>query len=296
MVPWGMKNPVPRLAALHDLSGFGRSSLTIVSPVLSTMGVQVCPLPTALLSTQTSGFEGYTFLDLTEEMEKIIAHWKELGITFDAIYTGFLGSSRQAEIVSSFIDYFRNEDSLVLIDPVMADDGETYGPFGPDMVKAMQQLVAKADLICPNLTEAALLLGKPYQKFLQASSIKDYLKELSDMGPQRVLITSVQDENSPGISTVAAYDRDDGRFWKVDCSYIPAHYPGTGDMFASVLAGSLLQGDSFPIALDRAVQFVLVAIRATFGYQIPNREGVLLERVLGSLNTPVLANSYELLD
>lgn len=291
-----MKNPVPKLAAIHDLSGYGRSSLTIVSPVLSTMGIQVCPLPTALLSTQTSGFEGYTFLDLTGEMEKIIRHWKSLQIDFDAIYTGFLGSSKQIEVVSSFIDYFRKEDTLVLVDPVMGDDGHTYGPIGDDMVRKMGHLVAKADLITPNLTEAALLLDRPFHPFLDRTSMKSWLKELSDMGPARVVITSVQSENSPGISTVVAYDRNDGRFWKVDCSYLPAHYPGTGDMFASVLAGSILQGDSLPIAIDRAVQFVLVAIRATFGYSIPNREGVLLERVLGSLNMPVQANTYELLD
>ncbi|WP_020613751.1 pyridoxamine kinase [Sediminispirochaeta bajacaliforniensis] len=291
-----MKNPVPRVAAIHDLSGFGRSSLTIVSPILSTMGVQVCPLPTALLSTQTGGFENYAFFDLTHQMGEIIKHWKSLDIDFQAIYSGFLGSEKQVEIVSDFIVSFRGEDTIVLVDPVMGDDGATYAPIGPFLVSQMRQLVGKADIITPNFTEAMLLLDETYHEKTDLKAVKGYLRRLSEMGPRQVIITSVRTDDTPHISTVVAYDRDDGRFWKVDCSYIPAFYPGTGDIFASVVVGSILQGDSLPIALDRAVQFISVAIRATFGYKIPNREGVLLERVLGNLNIPIVAGSYELIE
>lgn len=291
-----MIHPVPRVAAIHDLSGFGRASLTIVSPVLSTMGMQVCPLPTALLSSQTGGFDDFAFFDLTEEMKAIIEHWKRLDIHFQAIYSGFLGSGEQIGVVMDFIDRFSGEDTVVMVDPVLGDDGKTYQTIGRDMVEEMKKLVGKAKIITPNYTEALLLLDEEYTETCGQDRIKEYLVRLSAMGPGQVVITSVRTCDTPRLSTVVAYDRGDGRFWKVDCSYVPAFYPGTGDIFASVLVGSLLQGDSLPIALDRAVQFVSLAIRTTFGYRLPSREGVLLERVLGSLGAPVVAVGYELME
>ncbi len=291
-----MTNPVPRIAAVHDLSGFGRASLTIVSPVLSAMGMQVCPLPTSLLSTHTSGFEGYTFLDLTGEMEKIISHWKKIGIRFDSIYSGFLGSAKQVEIVSGFIDDFRAEGQLVVVDPVMGDDGKTYGPYGPEMVDAMKKLIRKAGIITPNFTESCFLLDEEYRGTISEKEIKEWMKRLSAEGPGKVVITSVPLENTRALSYVYAYDSGSEMYWKVSCSYIPAGYPGTGDMFTSVLVGSLLQGDSLPIALDRSVQFVSLAIRSTFGYRTPSREGVLFEKVLYSLMTPLAVSNYEIVE
>jgi pyridoxine kinase len=291
-----MRNPIPRVAAIHDLSGFGSASLTTVIPVLSTMGMQVCPLPTALLSSQTAGFDDFVFFDLTAQMKAVIEHWKRLKIDFQAIYSGFLGSEDQIEVVLDFIDFFGDEETLVLVDPVLGDDGETYATFGPGMVEQMRRLIGKANIITPNYTEAVLLLNETYREKVNQSRIKEYLVRLSEMGPEQVVMTSVPTDTLPRMSTVVAYDRSDGRFWKVDCTYLPAFYPGTGDIFASVVAGSLLQGDSLPIALDRAVQFVSAAIRATFGYRLPNREGVLLERVLPNLGAPVVAMSYELFE
>lgn len=292
-----MKKPVPRIAAIHDLSGFGRSSLTIILPVLSTMGVQVCPLPTAMLSTHTGGFDDYYFLDLTGHMQPIADHWKKLNIEFDAVYSGFLGSSDQVEIVRRFIDDFRlpSEDQLILVDPVMGDDGELYGPITSDMVQEMRRLVEKADIITPNITEAALLLERDYRESVTITEIKQWLADLSEIGPRMVVITSVRTDEKPDISTVVAYDRKDGRFWKVDCDFVPAFYPGTGDLFASVLLGSLLQGDNLPIAIERAVQFVSISIRASFGHQADHRDGVLFERVLGNLSTPLLTSNYQIL-
>ncbi len=293
-----MRKPVPRAAAIHDLSGFGRSSLTIILPVLSTMGVQVCPLPTALLSTHTGGFEDYYFLDLTEHMKPIADHWKKLQVDFDAIYSGFLGSSAQVDIVRRFIDDFRknDEDQLVMVDPVLGDDGELYGPFDNSMVEEMRRLVEKADVITPNITEASFLLDAPLGETVSHTQIKEQLLALSEMGPRMVVMTSVKTDGKPDISTVVAYDRKDGRFWKVDCDYVPAFYPGTGDLFAGVLAGSLLQGDNLPIAIERAVQFVSISIRATFGHQVPHRDGVLFERVLGSLSAPLTSSYYQVLE
>lgn len=291
-----MHNPVPRVAAIHDLSGFGRASLTVIIPILSTMGVQTCPLPTAVLSSHTGGFNDYHFVDMTENMVKIIDHWKALDIEFDAIYSGFLGSPRQVDIVMDFIGAFARPEQFVVVDPVMGDDGKPYKTMGPEMIRQMQSLVSHADIITPNFTEAAFLLGEPYPDNLDEGQIKKWILRLCEKGPGKVIITSVPVAGRKNLSGVVAFDREDGRFWKVDCTYIPAHYPGTGDAFASVIVGGLLQGDSLPIALDRAVQFVSMAIRSTFGYNYPSREGVLLERVLTNLRAPVTASSYEMME
>ncbi len=290
------KNPIPRVAAVHDLSGFGRSSLNIVSPVLSTMGAQVCPLPTALLSTQTSGYADYHFHDLTDDMEHIIDHWDTLDLSFDVIYSGFLGSVKQIHLVMRLIRDFGTEDSFTLVDPVLGDDGKLYGPFDAAMVEGMRRLITHADVITPNFTEAALLLDEPYTQDVEVQKVKEWLVRLSEFGPERVIITSVPVREKDKISSVYAYNRQDERFWKVECAYIPASYPGTGDMFASVIVGSMLQRESLPIAIDRAIQFVMQAIRATFGHGIPQREGVLLERVLESLRHTVPISTYELVD
>lgn len=288
--------PVPRVLAIHDLSGLGGSSLSIVLPILSTLGAQVCALPTALLSTQTSGYEDFTFLDLSDEMEKIMVHWKTLKIEFEALYSGFLGSGKQIDIVLDCIQNFGYHDKLTIIDPVLGDDGTTYGPIKQDIVSGMRTLIGKADLITPNFTEAALLLHEKYREHLDVPVVKEWLVRLAEMGPGIVIITSVPIKNRKGMTSVFAYDAHVQRFWKVECMYVPATYPGTGDMFTSVITGCLLQGDSLPIAMDRAVQFVSQAVRATFGYSISPREGVLLEHVLGSLRNPVPMSTYELVD
>lgn len=268
-----------RIAAVHDLSGVGRVSLMVVIPILSTMGFDVCPLPTAILSNHTQ-YPEYSFLDLTDEMPKMIAGWKKLEIEFDAIYTGYLGSPRQIQIVSGFIDDFRREGTLIVVDPVLGDNGRLYAGMTKEMVLEMRVLARRADVLTPNLTELFALLDRPYQHECSDELLKEALKALSAQGPDTVIIT--------GVPVV-------GRPWKVTCPYLPAHYPGTGDAFTSVVTGALLQGDSLPVALDRAAQFILQGIRATFGYQGDNREGILLERVLPNLNLPIQSSTYELL-
>jgi len=290
-----LKTSVQRVAAIHDLSGFGRASLTVVMPILSTMGIQVCPLPTAVLSTH-SKFADLHFVDLTDHLPAIIDHWKALGLEFDGIYSGFLGSHRQVAIVEDFISHFRASARWVIVDPVLGDDGALYGPLPPEMVVEMRRLIRAADVITPNLTEAALLLDRPYNPAVTAAEIKDWIIELSRQGPRIVIVTSVPELEQSRKTAVIAYDREDRRFWKVGCEYLPASYPGTGDAFASVVTGSLLQGDSLPMALDRAVQFISLGVRATFGYAYDAKQGILLERILDHLRTSVPLSSYELLD
>ena len=287
-------NKVKKIAAVHDLSGMGRVSLTVVIPILSSMGFQVCPLPTAVLSNHTQ-YPGFSFLDLTDEMPKIIAEWKKLEVQFDAIYTGYLGSPRQIQIVSDFIKDFRQPDSLIVADPVLGDNGRLYTNFDMEMVKEMRHLITKADVITPNLTELFYLLDEPYKADSTDEELKEYLRLLSDKGPQVVIITSVPVHDEPHKTSVYAYNRQGNRYWKVTCPYLPAHYPGTGDTFTSVITGSLMQGDSLPMALDRATQFILQGIRATFGYEYDSREGILLEKVLHNLDMPIQMASYELI-
>lgn len=287
-------NKVKKVAAIHDLSGMGRVSLTVVIPILSSMGFQVCPLPTAILSNHTQ-YPDFTFLDLTDEMPRIIAEWKRLEVEFDAIYTGYLGSPRQIQIVSDFIRDFRRKDSLTVIDPVLGDNGKLYSNFNESMVVEMQHLVTHADVITPNLTELFYLLDRPYKESNTDQELKEYLRCLSDKGPEVVIITSVPVLDGPHKTSVYAYNRTGNRYWKITCPYLPAHYPGTGDTFTSVITGALLQGDSLPIALDRATQFILQGIRATFGYEYDNREGILLEKVLHNLDMPIQSSSYELI-
>ncbi|KGK87626.1 pyridoxamine kinase [Clostridium sp. HMP27] len=290
-----MEKHIKRVAAIHDMSGFGKTSLTAIIPILSTMRIQVCPLPTAILSTHTGGFDNYTFVDLTDTMEAYIKHWKDLNLEFDSIYSGFLGSNRQIEIVEEFIDKFKKQDTLVVVDPVLADNGELYSTMNDEMVKNMRQLIKKAQIITPNFTEMALLLDKEYNRNISTEELKLWLKELSDMGPEVVIGTSMPEDKDEKFTSVIAYDKRHDKYWKVSCAFIPAHYPGTGDIFSSVIVGSLLNGESIPVAIDRAVQFVNSAIKASYGFDYPEREGVLLENVLNNLNMPVYMNSYQLL-
>lgn len=294
-----MESLVKKVAAIHDLSGYGRASLTTIIPILSNMKVQVCPVPTAILSTHTGGFEGYSFIDLTDYMQEHIAHWKRLDLEFDCIYSGFLGSPKQIEIVADFIDYFGKKSKFIVVDPVMGDNGKLYSTMDNEMVVGMRNLIKKADIITPNFTEVMYLLGREYDKNIDIEKVKEYLKELSNMGPKIVIATSVPEieENKMDKKTsVVAYDRENDVFWRVSCRYIPASYPGTGDAYTSVVIGSLLQGDSLPMAIERGVQFITQCIMASYGFKYPKKEGVLLEKMLDVLKMPMIATNYERLE
>lgn len=285
------KNIIPIVAAAHDLSGFGRASLTVVIPTLSSMGIQVCPILTSLLSAH-GFFEGHTFLDLTDEMNAYIDHWKQLDIPFDCFYSGFLGSAQQVEIMQRFIRNFQMEQKLIVIDPVFADRGKLYASCGDEMVLSMREYISHAHIITPNMTESAFLLGEPYCETLSEAEVKRQLHALTDMGPNAAIITSAFLED--GRKGVVAYDKTQERYWCVWTQYLPADYSGTGDIFTSVLIGSLLQGDCLPMAIDRAAQFVSLAIRTTFGYDVSSKNGVLLERVLHTLTAEPLSYTYEI--
>ncbi len=281
------------MAAVHDMSCFGRCSLTVIIPTLSALGVQVCPLPTAVLSTHLGGFTGLDFCDFTDHMPAFSRHWQQEGITFDCIYSGFLASERQIAVVNQFIDDFSLNHPLILVDPVMGDDGRLYSIYTHEMQEYMKLLVQKADIITPNFTEACFLLGESYRTpFPDVDRIDGWLKRLSDMGPQVVIITGIP--SAEGKIMNAGYDQKNQTFYQDCCDHIPVKYPGTGDIYASVLLGSLLFNDTMTAAMKKASDFISLAISTTYTANTATREGVLLEMVLPRLlHSPNPATEYQ---
>ena len=286
---------VPKIAAIHDMSCYGRASLTLVIPTLSSMGVQVCPLPTAILSTHTGGFEGYTFLDLTEEMLKIITHWKKLKLEFDCVYSGYLGSPRQVEIVEDFIDSFGGKEKLVIIDPVLGDEGIKYDAINEDMVRGMKKLIGKAQLITPNYTEICLLFDDEYKQYVSLDEIKTLIKKAADLGPGQIVVTSVPLEGRAKQAAAIAYDVKKDCFWLAERPYVAASYPGTGDIFTSVIAGALLNGEIFPRALGMAADFIHACLRTGMEDDAPIRDGIALESMLNELSNPSKGAKVEII-
>lgn len=268
----------PRLMAVHDISGFGRTSLTLVLPLLSSMGIQVCPLPTAVLSTHTTEFTDFTFCDLTDELPKILNHWKKLNLVFDGVYSGFLANHTQVEIVERAIRDFLKKDGISVVDPVMGDNGKLDPTITQDMVKAMQGLISKADFITPNYSESCFLLDEePISRSFE--EVKILAKRLAQKGPKVVLITSIPTQEKDSVS-VLAYVKEKDEYHIVSRPYIPAFYPGTGDTFASVFTGCILQKQTIPDALENAIHFVTQAINITYKANTIPREGILFENIL----------------
>lgn len=275
----------PCVTAIHDMSGFGRCSLTVAIPILSAMGIQCCPLPTAFLSTHTGGFADFTFLDMTDEMPKIARHWKSLGLRFNAVYSGFLGSARQITIVEDFIRDFRG-DGIVVVDPVMGDGGVVYRTYTPEMCAGMARLAQQADVITPNLTEAALLLGVPYGELPAGEAgCRAIVERLSLEGRRSVVLTGASVEaDSTGAM---CFDARTGRTEAVQTRRVDREFHGTGDVFSSVLTGALVQGKSLTESAREAVEFVRACAERTAAAGLPMREGVDFEPLLGLLAKPV---------
>ena len=262
-----------RVAAIHDLSGFGKCSLTVALPVLSAAGIETSALPTAVLSTHTGGIEGFTYMDMTGEMRPFMEHWKSLDISFDAVYSGFLGSFEQLDIVSDFFDKFRRKDNLILVDPVMADNGELYKIFTPEFALGMKELCKKADIIVPNITEACLLLDETYRPGPYSKAyIEDLLVKLSEIGPKQIVLTGVFfDEEELGAAT---YDKETGVIDYALMAKVPGYYHGTGDVFGSALLAALLNGFNLNDAAGIAVRFTANSILRTYRAKTDIRFGV----------------------
>ena len=273
------KGPLQRVAAIHDISGFGKCSMTVVLPILSAAGIEVVCMPTAVLSTHTGGFEGFTYRDLTEDLPAITEHWKSLDLHFSSIYSGFLGSPEQVDIVSNFMDTFNSDNTLVYVDPVMADEGELYSVFDDHMVDKMRELCEKADLLLPNITEACFLLKQPYQ---HGPYTRDYIEKivrgLSDMGPEKVVLTGVYFDNEK--LGAACYDRAEDKVEYAFSEKVPGQFHGTGDIFGSFCLAALLNGKSLLDSTQFAVDLTTDCILRTVARENNRREGVDFEGVL----------------
>ena len=277
-------NRTPKVAAVQDLSSLGRCSLSVILPVLSVMGAQCCPLPTAVLSAHTAfpAPETAAFQDLTGAMEQTLRHWEALHTSFDAIYSGFLGSSQQIGVLRRLIQRFRRKETLVLIDPVMGDHGRVYRTYTPEMCEQMIQLAAEADLITPNLTEAALLLGEPFDHIPDSQAgIETWLRRLSLDGKRSVVITGVS--LAPKALGAGCLDARSGKIRFAMARQEPGQFFGTGDLFAAVLLGSLLRGETLSESTARAVDFIQKSVARTLAAGTPMLEGVQFEPLLREL-------------
>ena len=272
-----------RVAAIHDMSGFGRCSLTVVLPVLGAMGAECCPLPTAFLSAQTAfpKSDRAVFLDMTDQLARTGSHWQELGAQFDAIYSGFLGSETQIGLIGEFIHTFRRENTLVVVDPVMGDWGKPYRTYTPDLCRRMGELAEHADVITPNLTETAILLNEQYDPNPDETTVRRWLDRLSLDGKRSVVITGVHQKE--GCVGAVCFDRETGRVSSPAAKQEPGEYSGTGDLFASVMLGALLRGEDLHAATALAVDFVQKCAAFTNELGGDKREGVMFERLLKDL-------------
>lgn len=263
-----------RIVTVQDISCLGKCSLTVALPIISAMGVECCVLPTAVLSTHTL-FSGFTFRDLTEDIPGILDHWEEEKFRFDAIYTGYLGSQRQLDMVAELFDRF---DGLNIIDPVMGDHGRLYTGFTPEFAKAMAKLCAKADLILPNLTEAAFLLDEPYMEQYDRAHIEQTLRKLVGLGAKCAVLTGVSFE--AGTVGFMGYDAEKNEFFEYFNEKVDAAYHGTGDIFASTAVGALMRGLSCKKALALAADYTRECIRITKCAAVDPGYGVYFEQAL----------------
>lgn len=249
-----------RVAAIHDISCFGKCSLTVALPIISAAGIECAAIPTAVLSTHTGGFSGYTFRDLTEDIMPVAEHWKKENLKFDAVYTGYLGSIEQIDLVCAAVDKFGDDNTLLIVDPVMADHGKLYGGFPQDFPKQMCRLCAKADIITPNITEAAFMTDMPY---LEAPHTKEYIEDLitalKKITNGKIVLTGVCFKSGEIGAACCEGDSIEYIFTK----HIDAAYHGTGDVFTSTLTCGVLNGKSLKDSALIAAKYTAGCIKRT---------------------------------
>ena len=249
-----------RILAIQDISCVGQCSLTVALPILSACGIECCILPSAVLSTHTGGdFKGYTFRDLSDDIPAICRHWEAQGIRFDAVYTGYLGSARQASMVEHIMKTLLKKDGFKIVDPAIGDNGRLYAGLDDSLVDAMQRLCRRADVILPNITEACLLTGQEYREAHDEAYIASLLSGLDALGAKRTVLTGVSLEM--GMIGVLAHEGDSNYYHEHHC--VPRMFHGTGDVYASAFTGAYLQGKSLAAAAKIAVDFTLACIENT---------------------------------
>ena len=275
-----------RLVTIQDISCFGRCSTTVALPIISALGIETVTLPTAILSTHTGEFKNYSFLPLTSQMHKIINHWKEENISFDAIYVGYIGTVEQIDTVCEFIDYFKGENTVVFVDPAMADNKELYQGLKTEYVKAIKRLCKKADIIAPNIYEAMLLCDEECKKEHTYEEAVNMLKPLSLMC-DKIIITGIHKDDT--IITLG-YDKKTDIITEKNNSKIEGMYYGTGDIFSSVFIGAYMNGAVFSECISKAVEFVEESIKNTVAESEKYWYGINFEECLDSLTAYIKKN------
>lgn len=284
-----------KIAVINDLSGFGRCSLTAAISVLSAMGVQACPLPTAILTAQT-GYPSYYCDNYTDRMDYFRTEWEKMGQHFDGIYTGFVADESQIHQIFRFIDTFREPDTFLLVDPVMGDDGRPYPVYTPTLLEQMRRLTARADIITPNLTELCLLTDTSYQSVMAhhpahktagpgsphalIQAIRELGQAFCRKGPRHVIVTGIQFTDTDGTKHMGnlLVGRENSSLFSFP--YIGGSYSGTGDLFASCIAAGMARGDSLPATIQKAGKFLELALADSVKEQVPRNDGVNFERYL----------------
>ena len=249
-----------RILTIQDISCVGKCSLTVALPIISAMGVETAIIPTAVLSTHTM-FQNFTFKDLADQIDPICNHWKSEGITFDSIYTGYLGSFEQIDMMVRVFDTFKTADNVILVDPVMADNGKLYPAFDEAFAAKMATLCAKADIIVPNITEACFMTGMPYKDTYDEAYVKELLQKLSKLGAKVSILTGVSFE--AGKTGVLGYETATGEYSYYCHEKLPRNYHGTGDIFSSTCVGAMMAGKPWQEAVKVAADYTAECIRLT---------------------------------
>lgn len=271
-------NNQKKIAVINDLTGFGRCSLTVSIPIISAMRIQCCPIPTSILSNHTA-YDRFFMVDFTKEMPDYIEEWKHLDLQFSGISTGFLGSMEQFEIVHSFLEQFKGKDTIVEVDPVMADGGSLYSGYSQEMCEQMKELIPLADIITPNLTEACLLTNTPYHDNpWKMKELKELAQKLSDMGPEKIVITGIpQGEFVSNLCLV------NGVIKIVRSHKIGVSRAGTGDVFASMVIADAVNGVDFETSVRKATRFIKKCLIKSNEMQLPIEDGICFEEYLTKL-------------
>lgn len=254
-----------RIVTVQDISCVGKCSLTVALPIISAMGVETAIIPTAVLSTHTM-FSGFTCKDLTDQVKPITAHWKKENFGFDAIYTGYLGSFEQIDLMKEMFEEFKTDSNLLFVDPAMADNGKLYPAFDEAFAKHMATLCAKADMIVPNITEAAFMTGIEYKEKYDEAYVKHILKTLAEAGTKICILTGVSFEDN--MTGVMGYDSEKDEFYYYSHPKHPVSYHGTGDIFSSTCIGAMMNGLDWKEAIAVAADYTSECIRVT--YEDPN--------------------------
>lgn len=271
-------NNQKKIAVINDFSGFGRCSIAVALPIISTLKIQCCPLPTSIFSNHT-GFDSFFFDDYTDKMPLYINEWKKLGLQFDGITSGFLGSKKQIEIVTQFFKDFKTKENIIIVDPVMGDYGKIYATYTKEMCEEMKKLVQYADIITPNITELCILTDTPYQEKWKISELEKMTEELAEKGPEKIVVTGIVQKEF-----IANFCYEKEKSPKIlRCHRVGTQRSGTGDVFSSIIAADAVNQVPFDKSVKKASNFIKKCILKSIEMDIPVTDGVCFEELLQTL-------------